>query len=234
MKIRVLAELEKNELPKDYRRLVMSLLKHALTELNEGMFFEEFYKSTEMKDFTFAVKLQKPKFMSEIILLESKFIEMNFSTSNMKKALILQNAFLNIKNSYFSLNNNSLKVMNVIARNKKIVKDNEITIRMISPLCIRVHNPDTNKDIYYSTNNSDFHQVANEIINKQNEDILFGSKLVLEAISPKKTVVTHYGISIECSLGVFKLSGETKLLQKIVDSGIGSRSGAGFGMVEII
>ena len=51
----------------------------------------------------------------------------------------------------------------------------------------------------------------------------------------KKTVVTHYGSKIECSLGNFVIQAKDKaVINHFLKYGIGSRKSAGFGFAELI
>ena len=53
-------------------------------------------------------------------------------------------------------------------------------------------------------------------------------------INSKKTVVFHYGNYIECSLGEFVLNGDKAIINYLLQSGIGSRKSAGFGLPILV
>lgn len=56
----------------------------------------------------------------------------------------------------------------------------------------------------------------------------------IEPINAKKIVVKYYEKQIECSTGIFKISGDKKLLEYLYKAGMGSNHSAGFGMFQII
>ncbi len=104
---------------------------------------------------------------------------------------------------------------------------------MLSPLCIREHNEEKNKDYYYSIQHKDFFEITNKKINRQLIDSGINGEVEMIYVSGKKMVVKHYGIFIECTIGRILLKGDKKALQHLYENGIGSRKSAGFGMFEI-
>ena len=109
---------------------------------------------------------------------------------------------------------------------------------MLSPLCIREHNREENKDSYYSVASDSFEDKANEIIKEQLIESGFDDERVtgfsIQPINSKKTVVFHYGNYIECSLGEFVLNGDKAIINYLLLSGIGSRKSAGFGLPILV
>ena len=56
MRIKANIELNKAELPLDYRRLFLSLLKHGLSKLDDnGEILERYFSSTVQKPYAFAL-----------------------------------------------------------------------------------------------------------------------------------------------------------------------------------
>lgn len=170
--------------------------------------------------------------------LENELLEVNISTRNMKKTLMLNNVFISNLNVEKSLGGSSIKLIDIKTFNSKKIVEDEINIKMMSPLCIREHEKGKS-DYYYSIKSSIFEKKAEEIIKKQIKDELKLEKIDFK-IEPilsgktKKTVVKHYNQNIEVTIGLLKLKSNTNILQHLYDNGIGSRKSAGFGMFEII
>lgn len=57
---------------------------------------------------------------------------------------------------------------------------------------------------------------------------------IIEPIKCKKVIVKAYGTNIPASLGVFKLTGDIKVLNELYLTGIGAKNSAGFGKFEVL
>lgn len=236
MRIKLKFLLEKNEITVEYRKAFMHYLKNALGDITELEALDLFYKDgLKLREMTFAFKLASPTFQNDVIVLGSNLVEVNISTSELKKALVLNNAFSKLLNKRVKFENNDIKLISInILEGKKVVSD-QIIIKMMSPLCIREHSRE-NGDYYYSVANELFEEKVNNIINEQLKTEL-GIKDVsfkIEKLNNRKTVVTHYNQKIESSLGDFKITGNKKILQHLYDNGIGSRKSSGFGMFDVV
>lgn len=123
-------------------------------------------------------------------------------------------------------------------KNEKTVVSDSMLVKMQSPLCLREHNNEGNKDRYISVADNDFESKARDIIVAQLLSEGFSestvSKTAISPIDAKKTVVFHYGTYIECSLGVFAVNGDKSVLNYLLKSGIGSRKSSGFGFPQFI
>lgn len=248
MRYKVVVEAKTNEIPIEYRRGVMSLFKTMLGDISNGMYMDKYYpdirKTTDEgvaqlkpNPFTFSVKLYKPKFTSESVVLEKKEFEIIFSTDDQMTALIFHNGFLGKKDKWMKFGNTEIKINKIYDYKEQVIEVNGINIKMLSPLCIREHNKENNKDYYYSSMREKFKVQAEEVISTQLEARGFSKKdreVKIDCIREVKTVVTHYGQKIEVSLGEFRLEGNKKALTSLYLSGIGSRSSAGFGLFDLL
>lgn len=224
-------------MPIEYRKGIMSFFKGLLKEVNNGEYSEKYYKDTITKPYSFATKLYEPKFSKDTVEIGKKEFELIFSTVDPLTGLIFSNGFLRKKGKWFKFGETEIKVKKIISLHTKKIDSDEINIKMLSPLCVREHSKVGNKDYYYSTNNEKFRVKAEEVIKKQLIDAGYSEKkstVEIYPINSKKTVVTHYGQKVEVSLGMFKLIGNPEALKELYLAGIGSRSGAGFGLFEII
>lgn len=231
VKIKIELLLKKKELPLDYHPIFVSLIKKCLSDtyLEE---FENLYSGTKSKDFTFSVKMNKPYFVQDKIILDGNKVVMMISLSDYRQSIILYNSFKNNINFIMPLKNeNEMELVNVRINYDREVNKKEILIRFLSPLVIRNHKSD-NTDIYYTYNDEGFFDCFNEVLKRQvgNAEL----KCDIEPVLPKKTVVKCFKFNIPVSLGIYKLSANPEVLNYLYNSGMGSRRNEGFGMFEII
>lgn len=240
VQILIKLELDKPELPKDFRPVFVSLIKSCLSSYGEE-FFDAFYKNRDsiMKKFTFGVRMNRPNFVGNLIQLGGNVISFTLSTADMKEAMVLYNAILKNKSKEFPLEHqNSMKIMDVKILPQYKVNANEIVIKMLSPMVLREHNRETNIDRYVDCTCDDFIDAVKKIVQAQlsifamDESLLHGFTIV--PVMPKKTVVTAFKYHIDVSLGVYKLTGQPELLNFLYHAGIGSRRSQGFGMFEVL
>ena len=119
---------------------------------------------------------------------------------------------------------------------EKEISDEEITIKFMSPLVVRSRV--NRKDYYYSFNDNEFLDTLKMNIKEQLKitDIPKETvdKFKIETVSAKKVIVKFYEKKIETSTGIFKISGDKKLLEYLYKAGMGSKHSSGFGMFQII
>lgn len=239
MKILLQFTLKHNRLPLDYRRVILSFFKRSLSEIAEGKYYEKYYFTPERRNFTFAVNLPAPKFSKTEIELGKNEMKIIFSTADSTTGFVFMSAFIKQKGKEIPAPmNNTLRLVGVTQLPEKEVVSTSVLIKMLSPLCLRLHNADDNLDKYISVANSDFNSIAIEIIKRQLIESGFDEKIVsgfsIKPLNAKKTVVYHYKNYIECSIGDFIISADKAILNCLIKSGIGSRKSAGFGFAQLI
>lgn len=239
MKILLQFQLKNNKLPIDYRRVILSFFKKALSEIADGKYYEKYYFKPERRNFSFAVNLPSPKFSKSEITLEENRFRITFSTSDKMTGFVFMSAFIKQKGNPLSAPlGNVFTLTNISQIGDKTTSSNTALVKMLSPLCIREHNRGENKDSYYSVASDNFEEKANEIIKEQLVNSGFDDERVkgfsIKPLNSKKTVVFHYGNYIECSLGEFVLNGDKAIINYLLQSGIGSRKSAGFGLPILI
>ena len=95
MRFYLTLELKQPFLPIEYRKLVLSYIKNAISKCNNGKYYSDYFKDTNQKYYCFSVILPKPKFDKDKILLHKKEIKILFSTEeNSKTGLILFSSFI--------------------------------------------------------------------------------------------------------------------------------------------
>ena len=237
MRLKLNLYLENENLPIQYRKSVISFIKLSLNEYDEK-YYKKFYneKDNIIKPYTFSVFFKSPEFKEDKIIIKDKRIELNISIADYETSIILYNAFNHQKNKKFSLNKNSWILKNISMMMEKEITDEEITIKFMSPLVVRSRV--NRKDYYYSFNDNEFLDTLKMNIKEQLKitDIPKETvdKFKIETVSAKKVIVKFYEKKIETSTGIFKISGDKKLLEYLYKAGMGSKHSSGFGMFQII
>lgn len=239
MKILLQFKLKNNKLPIDYRRVILSFFKKALSEIADGKYYEKYYFKPERRNFSFAVNLPNPKFSKSEITLEENRFRITFSTSDKMTGFVFMSAFIKQKGNNFSAPLGNVFILTNISQiGDKTASSSTALVKMLSPLCIREHSRDENKNSYYSVASESFEEKANKIIQEQLIESGFDDERVkgfsIKPLNSKKTVVFHYGNYIECSLGEFVLNGDKAIINYLLQSGIGSRKSAGFGLPILV
>lgn len=242
MRFKLLMELKDKNFPIDYRRVILSYIKNALTNVENGKYLSKFYKDTIQKNFCFTVELPNPVFKKDSILLEEKNITIKFSTSDNKTGFFLQNIFMSQINAVFEIpTDNSMTFRKIIKENKDLtIKSNKAVFKTSkgSGLCIRKHIKEGNKDFYLTYEDENFEAQFKEVIKNQALNAGFSTSIAenikFRPLKCKKVLIKHYGVYVDTTVGFFELEGDSRLLQYLYDGGMGSRKSSGFGMLELV
>lgn len=237
MRLKLIFQLENNIVDVQYRKSIISWIKHALESYDKNL-YEEIYQLNNKKTFTFSPILSKPKFEQEKIILQDKQFSLVFSAYNYIYALHFYNAFVKQKFQKYSLNQNSMTLTNILMLPEREIKENSIKIKMSSPLIVRNHNRETLKDMYYAFDREEFETYLKINIQEQlqaeklDASLLEGFKII--ALQAKKIVIPVYEKMIECSIGTFELQGNEVLLNYLYRAGMGAKKAMGFGLFELL
>lgn len=239
MKIKMQLEVNKNELPVDYRRACVSFIKASIYESSPKL-FEELYgdKKAKQKNFSFNLKVNNPKFQNDKIIIGSDEVLFVVSTNDTALGIDLYNCFLNRKNKLHPLaGNNSMIIKNIRIENHNKIKSGNVMIKFYSPFVLRKHIKGE-KDIYYLFDDEDFSEQLNQCVKYQLINCGFNDlsdyNIELKPIDAKKVVVKTFGINIPGSLGIFELKANLEIINLLYQMSIGSRRSEGFGTFEII
>lgn len=237
MRLKLFFELENHKIDVQYRKSIISWIKHALENYDKNL-YQEIYDSNHKKTFTFATILQKPQFQKKEVILENNQFSVVFSAYNYVYALHIYNAFLKQKYQKYSLHQNSMTLTNIILIPEKEITEDKITIKMSSPLIVRNHDRETLKDIYYAFNKEGFEKYLRinieEQLQAENLDTKILEEFKITPIKAKKIIIPVYEKMIECSIGIFEMQGDKTLLNYLYRAGVGAKKAMGFGLFEII
>lgn len=242
MRFSLTLELKEASFPIEYRAVILSYIKNAISKCNNGKYYDKFFKNTNQKDYCFYVVLPKSKFNKEKIELENKEIRIFFSTGNSEKTgLILFNAFIAQKNKVYPLpNSNSMILKSISTQKKELISNSRVIFKTTigSGICVREHDRNNNKDKYYVYSDNEFRDKIKSVV--MNQVIKAGftkkeaNKIRINPIKCKKVVAKHYRRYIDITTGIFEIQGNNEILQYFYNEGIGSRKSAGFGMVDLV
>lgn len=237
MRLKLHFNLKNPDIPSDYRPFLLSFLKYSINNYDSALYQKLYENGATHKKYTFAVWLDNPDFQEDIVFLKSNRMTMQFSTGDTILGVHIYNAFLRMKNKNFPIpSGNSISLREITLVPEKLITDNRILIKFISPLVIR--NRNDNKDYYYSVSHTEFQKELQKSVRYQlqlSEDLLVSllDDFILVPVQPQKSVVQFYGQKMEVSLGTFEMRGSPVLIDYFYKNGISSRRSSGFGMIEV-
>lgn len=231
-------KLEHKFLPNAMDKLIVSYLKAATLNYDKDM-YNKLYDKTKsiIKQYTYSYYLPGAKFENSIIKLKKNEFSMFFSDLNQAELLHFFNAFQLMKFKRYPIQNNSMQLVSVCMQNLDAIKDNQIVIKIQSPLIVRKHNSDDNSDIYYTCGMDGFEEALKDnvrIFIEKTGINLETDDFSIQTIKGKKVVVPVFGRNTDASIGIYKLRGSCRLLNILCLAGIGVRRSEGHGKFEII
>lgn len=242
MRFSLIFKSEIRELNSDIRRRFISFQKAAF-ESYDKVFFDKFYKEKDSieKPYSFSLYFGNAKFTKDRIILEDEQIQFTFSTIDTEIGIHFFNAVLAMKGKEFYLEEGNFMILEEIQLLKeKPITGNQVIFKTLSPILIREHNKDTNKDWYYSfeeegslaiLKNSMKYQAVNYFGSTAEKDI---EQLVIKPISMKKLVINHYQVFVTGNVGTFEMQGKPYLLEYFYKAGISAKKSEGFGLCNVI
>lgn len=242
MRFSLILQLKEPSFPIEYRKLILSYIKNALSKCNDGKYYEEFFKDTKQKNYCFSVILPKAKFTKDEILLDKDEIKILFSTdNNYRTGVIFYNSFISQRNKPYPLPNNNFMTLKSINNQKREEISNSRAIfktTLGGGLCVRDHDIKTNKDTYYVYSDEGFREKLNIVLTNQLLSAGFTKKeaedVKVNMIQCKKVVVKHYRRYIDTTTGIFEVQANNRILQHFYDVGMCSRKSMGFGMIDLV
>lgn len=224
MRYQLVFQLDNEKFPKDYRRIIMSYIKNALSQYDETTYQKYYHeKDPIIKPFTFSVYYNHPAFEGETILIKDKIVKLNISIQDYSLAITLYNSVNHQRNIPFPITNNTMILKNITMIPEDEITTDQITIKFMSPLVVRERKGQ--KDWYYSySEEGKFKEILKQNLKEQ----LTISQIPLEAlesfeieaVQPKKTIIKFYEKKIEASVGTYILKGNEELLNFLYQCGM--------------
>jgi len=228
-------KLEHEKFTNQYRNFLTSYFKFALSKEYYDE-FSKYYENPQTKNFTFTVFIKNLKHYNGLIISPNKEIIMTISSSDYKFIMLLYNSLLMNKNKKMNISpNNKIRLSQLSLTHLKEINNNEIKIKMLSPLLIRDRDIENNIDSYKTIKDDNFIKYLNDnLIYLAKSLNLNINKLEITPIKTKKVVVPVMQVRYDATIGTFKLKGDLETLNTLYKIGIGSRRSYGFGMFEVI
>lgn len=160
-----------------------------------------------------------------------------FTDADMGQIIEWFNAFQLMRYKQYPVSGNSMKLISIRSSNRKDIVDDEIIVKMQSPLIVRRHDSVTNKDIYYTYADEGFSKALCENVEIFIQKMEIGvdtEGLSIEPVKARKVVVNCFGRKVDANLGIYKLSGNCELLNILYQAGLGARRSEGHGKFEIL
>ena len=235
---KILFRLEKNFLPREMDRLMISFLKSATQQYSQD-FYDALYDKSKsiIKSYVFSYYLPGARFCENKIELNKNEFTLFFSDADQIELLKFFNSFQKMRYRLYPMDGNSMQLVSIYMQKINEIQDNEIVIKFQSPLIVRSHNSMDNTDIYYTHEMAGFAETAKDNVR------FFVKKLgipvsvddfSIEVIKGKKVVVPVFGRNVDASLGLFKLKGSCQLLNILLLAGAGARRSEGHGKFLVI
>lgn len=240
MRFKIDLLLDTDEIPKDKNRMVLSFFKSILEKYDEES-FRYYYEegSTKRKQFTFSMYMPNCKFNRETITIPDKKITIFFSTGDLKTGFIFANAFIKAKGKVITYLDLNMKVSNLFIYEDEQILEEVCIFKASSPIVVREHNRDTNKDWYHNLSEKEgmdlfLENLKIQILGDLPEARYDLDDLSVEIMRNKPVKVKHYSIEILSNLATLKIHAKTYILKYLYDTGIGSLKSGGFGMLSLV
>lgn len=241
MRFQIDFHLEEQKIPSDYRRVIISFIKNALTKYNNGEFFDLYYAPGKTKPFAFAPMFSSITFNADAATVPYKRFRLVLSTGELRTAIVLYNS-LNLQRGIpFKMPMANAMTLTAIRKlHETVITKDRARFKLLSPLCIREHDHEANTDQYYYIESPGFHKAFSNVITTQlkqafpqlDEQIL--TQTSIKPIQCKKTVVKHHSQMIEATIGTVEITGDEVILNHLYLNSLGSKRSAGFGLLENI
>ncbi|MDY3332576.1 MAG: CRISPR-associated endoribonuclease Cas6 [Eubacterium sp.] len=230
-----------DEIPKDKNRLFLSLIKNCICE-NDADFFNKLYVKniTKRKNFTYSLYMKNAVFLRDTIKIPEKKIVMNFSTNNYMTGIQFCNSMLKaINRKYVYKGEIEMHVENIELVHEHIFTSDKTIFRTLSPIVIREHNRETNRNWFHSISSEKgkalfLENLKYQILESIPEAIPDIDKIDISVIRNKEVKVKHYGIEVNSNLCVFEMKAAPYILNFCYQSGILAYASTGFGMLEVM
>lgn len=238
MRFNLKFDLQHETLDSDYRPIIVSFIKNALSQDNPTYYQTLYGEGTVQKLFAFAPYLPAPVFNGDTVKVNRLSLEILFTTPDYPTFINLYNAFLKQKFKPFPLKyDNFMTLKSIIMIHDRVIKKDSVIIKLLSPLIVRRHNKQSNQDQYLIYDQEGFESVWRETLGPLLAPVTYSGKiqeLFIKPVRCKKVVVRAFEQNIDATLGTLQLNGDRSLLNYLLSLGMGSRRSQGFGVFDVI
>ncbi|WP_196593241.1 CRISPR-associated endoribonuclease Cas6 [Pectinatus sottacetonis] len=239
MRIQLKFCLKKPQLPIDYRAACVSFMKSALGNYDKRFFDLYYDNGAQIKSYAFSVRIPRPKFETDKIILAGDKIELNWSAADERDAIIFYNAFLERKKKIFELkDDNAMTLEKIVILPEHKITQPQLIIKMLSPFIVRIHNKENNTNRYVKYDDDDFMEQARKTITAQIEMMGLNTSLLtgftIKPVQARKCVVKTFKHTCDGTIGILQMQGQPELLNILYRAGMGANRSIGFGLFEKI
>lgn len=238
MRFKLKLELQHETLDLDYRPIIVSFIKNALSQDNPSYYQSLYGEGTVQKLFAFAPYLPAPVFNGDTIKVNKLSLGILFTTPDYSTFINLYNAFLKQKFKPFPLKyDNSMTLKSIIMLHDRVIEKDSAIIKLLSPLVVRRHDKQSNQDQYLVYDQEGFESVWRETLGPLLGSVTDSQSILeisIKSVRCKKVVVRAFEQNIDATLGTLQLNGDRSLLNYLLSLGMGSRRSQGFGVFDVI
>lgn len=229
---------------RSYRAAILHVIKETMQQTDPSMLNKLYGNNSMQKQFATAFYLDNVQFEqgTDIKVNNGASITFKFSSNNEEISIAFLNVFMALaakKKTKLTPAFDISIAYPKIYQNMNIGNSETIIIKTVSPIVINDHKD--KKDYFYSAkaNYQKFEELLKdnlkfELITFNELDLVHKvDELNIIPINVNKSVQTSYDLDIECSTGSFVLSADPALLNYIINNGLGSKRGLGFGLLRI-
>lgn len=239
MRLSIGIGLSKNVISQDYRRLILSLMKSALSAYGGETLISRYYKSALSKPMTWGLYLPHPIYKGREITLSSLFLKLVISTDDFQLFGDYYNGFNALRNKETEISGIKFKVVSCNIPQEIPVEADSVALKLLSPLVVRFHTSDSQCDTYYTYEHEEFAEQLRAVTRIQlktaGKDTSLADTLNVEQSNAlRRTVILHYGKYIPVTIGKMRLCGDPELLELLRQIGIGSHRNSGCGMFDVL
>lgn len=243
--MRIKCKIKVRKLPISYHSLFVSLIKKALSIVDNEYFYNLYNYDTnkankKSKNFTFCVLLDSYELNNdELIINENNYVYFKLSSKDTKLIMYLYNGLLKTKK--FKYKEYEIEILSITKESEKIIKENKINCCFKSPLVLK-----DKAGKFIDSSDTDFEDEINYYADmnlKNYRGYGLKKKLIISNVNMKKTVIKEKNykyklkdntLYINASIGNLQLEGDIIDLQDLYGIGLGARRSQGFGYFDIL
>jgi CRISPR-associated endoribonuclease Cas6 len=227
--------LKDNSVALDDRAIVMSFFKRALEE-KYPVVYKNLYDGNELKTFTFSIYLPGAQISGDRYILSHNFMRVKISSPDVTFLSVLYNALCAARTHEYKLPfDNAMRIEHIGYSESKHVTSDRAVIKFLSPMLVRRHDRESNKDTYLDYTSVGFADALQSVCNGYLECRgIEKAEVSLVPLNARRTVTACLKLKFNSSFGVFELRTRPDIIEELYLAGIGSRRSEGFGLFDII